>query len=76
MVILLKSNAVKDVATKEEFTKFFLCKTNYELVLERYLLLSGKPKGEYDMNDIFGDMLNRIDDELNTKDEKDCTWTF
>ena len=76
MLILLKSNAVKDVATKEELTRFFLGKTDHGFVLHTYLQLSGKPKGKYDMNDIFGDMFDRLDHEWEVKGEKDYICTF
>lgn len=79
MVILLKSNEVEKVATKEEFIKFFLRKTDPESVLQWYLRLSGKSiNNEFvgDMNKIFGDMFNNLDHKLKTKDEEGNAWTF
>lgn len=75
MVILLKLNTVKDVATREEFIKFFLRKTDHGLVLKWYFQLSGEPDNWYGMNDIFGDMFDNLDNEWETKDEKDNAWT-
>ena len=78
-MILLKLNAVKGVVTKEEFTKFFVSTTNREAVLERYLQFTGKSRdNEFvcDINKIFDDMFDNLDNEVKAEDEEGRTLTF